>query len=223
MYLRKNISNFAFRLNQLKLTERVGVLCCILLLPLLAWDLFFRQTQMHIFQNIEQQIIQAKQKSKLLGIEKKRIELQVHNPQTAKWLEEYFSINKEIELYKRKVRHYRQKTLSEKKLVIMLNAIFGEIKQLKMVNFFSISEPNVSKAKKEKASPKKLATNVNDGLMRKYYQLHLHGDFFSILAYLKKIENLPWQLYWDEMYYYVDAYPMANLELTFHAMSKENK
>ena len=58
--------------------------------------------------------------------------------------------------------------------------------------------------------------------MNKYYKLHLRGGYFAIMSYLRKIEDLPWQIYWDEMSYQVDKYPIAKLELTFHAMSKEN-
>lgn len=218
LYLRKIIGNLSYKLNGFKLSERIGVLCCITLIPLLAWDLFVRQAQVHLSTEIDQKILQQKKKAKLLGVEKDRIEQQVSAPDFKSRLKEYHALKNEIASYQKKVMHYRQKTLSEKKLVVMLNALFSEVKPLDLLTFVSISEPD--KGTLKKGETKK---NDNNALMRKYYQLHLRGNYFSIMTYLKKIEGLSWQLYWDEMYYHVDEYPLANLELTFHAMSKDNQ
>lgn len=45
LYLKKNVAELMYRINHIKLRERIGILCCLLLLPVLSWDLFIRQAQ----------------------------------------------------------------------------------------------------------------------------------------------------------------------------------
>lgn len=214
MYIRKSIATIQYKLNRLEIRERLGVMICLLLLPLLIWDLLLYETQNKLSITIEEKRLSAQQQAKINNIEIRRIENQLKNAQIKDWIKQYHILKQKIASYKRKVGNYKHQTLSEKKLVIMLNAIFDEMKQLTMVNFVSISSTD-KQQRKNKAK-------LSNSLMNKYYKLHLRGGYFAIMSYLRKIEDLPWQIYWDEMSYQVDKYPIAKLELTFHAMSKEN-
>ncbi len=204
-----------YKLNKLALRERLGVLMCILLLPFLVWELFLYETQNKVSISIDEKITLVSQQLKLMDVEKKRIENQLKAPETKQRLAQYHNLKNQIIHYKKNIVNYKQHTLSEKKIVVMLNSMFDEIKQLTMVSFVSISE-----MEDEKKQGSSLKNNFSNNLMRKYYKLHLRGRYFAMMSFLVKIENLPWQIYWDEMSYKVSNYPSAELVLTFHAMSK---
>ena len=217
MFITKHVAIIQYKLNQLAIRERLGVLLCALLLPLLIWDLLLYETQNKLSSSIADKITLVSQQSQLMNIEKMRIENQLKHPKTKQWLNKYHDLKNKILGYKKNITNYKQQTLSEQKLVVMLNSIFNEIKDLTMVGFVSIRDP------KDKTKQKKsLEKNLSNNLIRKYYKLNLRGGYFALMSYLVKIEALPWQLYWDEMSYQVVSYPTAELKIIFHAMSKEN-
>ena len=55
---------------------------------------------------------------------------------------------------------------------------------------------------------KKLGSN---GLL-----IRFAGDYFSTMAYLKAIEKLPLEIFWDKLDYRVTHYPMAEITLHLH-------
>lgn len=50
-------------------------------------------------------------------------------------------------------------------------------------------------------------------------QLELEGSYLSTLAYLKKLQALPWSLFWDEVSLDVTRYPTAQVVITVHTVS----
>ncbi|GGI85126.1 hypothetical protein [Legionella impletisoli] len=79
------------------------------------------------------------------------------------------------------------------------------------------------KQKKEKSqeAPPSLATTENLIQLpstRTQYKLVLKGQYFPILNYLKRVEALPWQLYWDKMDYQVETYPEAIATIEFYTL-----
>lgn len=61
--------------------------------------------------------------------------------------------------------------------------------------------------------------------VEKFYQhdfiLTFDGNYFSTLNYLKKMEGLPWQFYWDNIDYTVTKYPNAKITLKLHTISHD--
>lgn len=49
-------------------------------------------------------------------------------------------------------------------------------------------------------------------------RLELRGDFFSIQAYLNKLENLPVKYYWRRFHYQVEKYPQARVVLEVYTL-----
>lgn len=47
------------------------------------------------------------------------------------------------------------------------------------------------------------------------------GDYFSTLNYLKAIEELKWQIFWDKLEYKVIQYPIAEITLQLHTVSDQ--
>lgn len=62
-------------------------------------------------------------------------------------------------------------------------------------------------------------------LMQNIYQhkltLQLSGSYFNVLAYLTRLEKLPWHLYWDSLEYKVIKYPEASVIVQLYVLSNE--
>jgi MSHA biogenesis protein MshJ len=49
-------------------------------------------------------------------------------------------------------------------------------------------------------------------------KLTFTGRYGATLAYLKRLEHLPWRLYWDRLSLRMRRYPIARIRLTVHTL-----
>jgi len=59
----------------------------------------------------------------------------------------------------------------------------------------------------------------DDRLYLHAVELQLRGDYFETLSYLRALEELPWQVIWDQLEYQVDGYPQADIRLRINTLS----
>ena len=57
------------------------------------------------------------------------------------------------------------------------------------------------------------------GLFRHGFKIELHGSYLHTLAYLKALEELPWDFYWDGIDVEIIKYPQAKIILNLHTLS----
>lgn len=58
-------------------------------------------------------------------------------------------------------------------------------------------------------------------LYRHRLVLELSGSYSALEGYLKSIESLPWQLFWDELSVETKDYPTLNIRLRVHTLSDQ--
>jgi MSHA biogenesis protein MshJ len=51
--------------------------------------------------------------------------------------------------------------------------------------------------------------------------LEFHANFFDTIAYLARLEKLPWHLYWDSLEYKVMKYPDADVVVQLYILSND--
>jgi MSHA biogenesis protein MshJ len=52
-------------------------------------------------------------------------------------------------------------------------------------------------------------------------QIEFHASYFKTIAYLNRLESLPWRLYWNNLQYTVTNYPTADVVVTFYILSNQ--
>ena len=57
------------------------------------------------------------------------------------------------------------------------------------------------------------------GIYRHGLQIEFRGSYLSTLNYLKALDELPWNFYWDILELNVDKYPTSNIVITVHTLS----
>ncbi len=73
------------------------------------------------------------------------------------------------------------------------------------------------KASADAARPSEARTQV----WKRGVELQLRGDYGALLAYLRAVEQLPWQLNWDLLSVRSEHYPEAEFILRLHTLSLE--
>ena len=57
------------------------------------------------------------------------------------------------------------------------------------------------------------------GIYRHGMQIEFKGSYLSTLNYLKALDELPWDFYWDVLELNVDKYPTSSIIITVHTLS----
>ena len=57
------------------------------------------------------------------------------------------------------------------------------------------------------------------GIYRHGMQIEFKGSYLSTLNYLKALDELPWNFYWDVLELNVDKYPRSSIIITVHTLS----
>ena len=57
------------------------------------------------------------------------------------------------------------------------------------------------------------------GIYQHGMQIEFKGSYLSTLKYLKALDDLPWNFYWDVLELNVDKYPMSTIVITVHTLS----
>lgn len=57
------------------------------------------------------------------------------------------------------------------------------------------------------------------GIYRHGLQIAFKGSYLSTLKYLKALDALPWNFYWDVLELNVDKYPTSSIVITVHTLS----
>ena len=57
------------------------------------------------------------------------------------------------------------------------------------------------------------------GIYRHGMQIEFKGSYLSTLKYLKALDELPWNFYWDVLELNVEKYPVSKIVITVHTLS----
>ncbi len=57
------------------------------------------------------------------------------------------------------------------------------------------------------------------GIYRHGLQIEFKGSYLSTLQYLKALDELPWNFYWDVLDLNVEKYPVSTIVITVHTLS----
>jgi len=105
-----------------------------------------------------------------------------------------------------------QQIVPIKRMVEILRAMLVEEKYLKLVKLSNLPDkPLVSSDIKVGGSA--------FGLFEQGIELEFEGDYFKTLDFLKRLEHLEWQVFWDKLDYQVIKYPAAKITLRLHTLS----
>jgi len=228
MNMNHELIKLQFKLDHLPLLNRVAVLSGVLFVMVLLWLLIAYFPQSGQATEVQQQIRKLKhQNSVLLGRNQKML-MHVKTQDQATLIDQYKQLRVEEQALEQEIKRYHYRYIDDKALAELLHAILNDIGNLRVENFSTILHEDrvVSTPLKADTKPKKaVKTPVVSGLthsllfpeMRRY-SLSLKGDYSSIMKFLKRVEALKWQLFWDKLSYRVEKYPEAMATLEFYTL-----
>lgn len=104
--------------------------------------------------------------------------------------------------------------IEPKQMAKVLEVVLTKNTDLKLQRVQSLGAKPLSPVKvKEGEEPEEL------GIYRHGLQIQFTGSYLSTLKYLKALDELPWDFYWDVLELNVDKYPTSSIIITVHTLS----
>lgn len=96
----------------------------------------------------------------------------------------------------------------------VLESVLTQNTDLKLQRIQSLMAEPLSATKVIKGEPAE-----KSGIYRHGMQVEFKGSYLSMLKYLKTLDELPWNFYWDVLELNVDNYPVSTIIITVHTLS----
>lgn len=104
--------------------------------------------------------------------------------------------------------------IEPKQMAKVLEVVLAQNTDLQLQRVQSLgAEPLSPKKVKENEEPQDL------GIYRHGLQIEFKGSYLSTLKYLKALDELPWNFYWDVLELNVEKYPVSSIVITVHTLS----
>ncbi len=119
--------------------------------------------------------------------------------------------------------------VSPKDMPKILETVLHKTSGLKLINLKSLgvtpivekNEVEVKAAQDNKSNEdeKKLTADNIDNAYRHGLRIEIAGDYLTTLSYLKTLEGLEWEFFWDNFILTVDEYPDSNVTIEIFTLS----
>jgi MSHA biogenesis protein MshJ len=230
--MKQQWEKFALRIDALSLRERVIVFAAAVMILILLVNSFLLDPQYVRQTALSQQIRQ--QQSQIADIQNqiqqtvKARELDPDQPERARLRllnEEAGRMNAALtDLQKRLVPPNRMADLLEDVLKRNNKLLLVSLKTLPVTSLNDIAQ-DVKADKSAAVQPAPTAEELSGAqtVYKHTVELTVQGSYMDMLAYMRELEALPWELFWGGAQLRVDAYPKATLTLTLFTLSLDKK
>lgn len=132
--------------------------------------------------------------------------------------EELATLIDESDKYQGQISLLTQALVAPKQMVSLLENVLTQDKQLKLISLNNLPEQgmNLNQVSRED----NLIKTESDFLIYKHgFEIELEATYDSSIAYLKRLDELPWQLFWQTLEYESTRYPKGKLKIRIYTLS----
>jgi MSHA biogenesis protein MshJ len=129
----------------------------------------------------------------------------------------------------KKINLLTQALVAPKQMISLLESVLTQDKQLKLISLSNLPEEALSLEGKSLAVSANAAVDTSnitndktraDALIYKHtFEIELEATYDSALSYLKRLDGLPWQLFWQDLKYESTQYPKGKLNIRIYTLS----
>lgn len=216
--MKESVLKLRAKLDGLQSRERNIVLILALVVMVFMWDLL-------IFSSLQSDVKRARDKSatvvqQMITINTQLAETGNANPNAALQIQKQ-QLNIAIEQLNSNIKGMTGNLIPAKKMVQVLEDVLHECSDLQLLRVKSLP---VRKLISDSAASAEdvVSSQQEDVLYLHAVELELRGGYFETLRYLQALEELSWQVIWDQLEYQVEGYPKANIRLRINTLSSND-
>ncbi len=123
-----------------------------------------------------------------------------------------------------KINFLTKALVAPKQMVNLLEKVLTQDKQLKLISLINLPEQamNIDGKKLQQSNTVKEVNNkqATEALIYQHaFEVELESTYGSTVSYLKRLDNLPWQLFWQSLKYESSEYPKGRLKIKIYTLS----
>lgn len=243
--LKEKIQSWSERFEALSLRERLLFLGVVIAVLYIGWDMVLMervrsQQKMEVVQlkKIRSQIADidkrihitsaalggSKQNQAIQRIERLKLEISELNQRQKALAVSFIRPRQMVDVLKGLLATEKGLQLTRLKSLAVQSLIHRTPQTNSHGSSRSVNPKAAIAAKSRSVEPSEPASDTNNkaNLPEVYkhgLEIVFQGDYNSTLSYLKKLEQLPWKFYWEEVVYEVLDYPKAQIMVRIHTLS----
>lgn len=131
---------------------------------------------------------------------------------------ELADLNNEAARLQGQISLLTQALVAPRQMVNLLEQVLTQDKQIKLISLNNLPEEgmNIGEPKVEN----ELVEIEPDSLIYQHaFEIELETTYSSSIAYLKRLDDLPWQLFWQTLEYESTHYPKGSLKIKIYTLS----
>ncbi len=151
--------------------------------------------------------------------------------------EKLIQITDQSDELQEKINLLTQALVAPKEMVALLGKVLRQDKKLKLISLVNLPEQAMNidgsgiREQEVINQPKSNISLAVDGaeanneqgkealIYKHAFEIELEATYGSTLAYLKRLDELPWQLFWQNLTYESTRYPMGRLKIKIYTLS----
>ena len=211
--------------------QKIVLSTFVVVLSLLGYMLMIEPLVLNSIQLVEEESQLVKTNTLLTEQIEKTKNRETDNPNLAlevqlkKLLEESQASQNKIDLL-------TQSLVAPKQMVGLLEKVLTQDKQLKLISLSNLPEEAMSIEGKNLTNTSDASgasdasdasendTDSNEALIYRHtFEIELEATYDSAVSYLKRLDSLPWQLFWQDLKYESTVYPKGRLSLRVYTLS----
>ncbi|MGK0248546.1 MAG: MSHA biogenesis protein MshJ [Oleispira sp.] len=135
--------------------------------------------------------------------------------------------------FQERINLLTQALVAPRQMVSLLGNVLKQDKQLKLISLVNLPEEAMNIGGRNLTSDadstayssniQPIKSNEEALIYRHTFNIELEATYDSALSYLKRLDGLPWQLFWQDLKYESTQYPKGKLNIRIYtlSMSKE--
>ncbi len=170
-------------------------------------------------------------KSNSLQDKNRLIETQLKLTLERKYQDPNIQLGKDIERLENKslsldedIGRLTKALVAPKQMVQLLENVLKSDKKMKLISFVNLPKEDVelvSDMTPAKINAEtKLNSSTSEGLIYKHaFEIEMKSTYDSMVGYLKRIDKLPWKIFWQDLRYEAGTYPYGVLKIKIYTLS----
>jgi MSHA biogenesis protein MshJ len=220
--------SFAARIDALTLRERGFVMSGVLAVTYFLWAGFVMQPLDRKQRDLEVNLNRASAEIAALNAQAQAMLEEAKEDPNKTYRAELESLKAELARMDAELKGTTDHLVPPGQMARVLEAILKETGGLQLTGVTSLGSSPLIPDKAGSAGKQKVAEAAPDASYEPARRVHKHGvklalqgSFFSVLDFLKRIEQLEWKFFWDSLEFRVLDYPDASVEITVFTINLE--
>lgn len=206
--------------HSLSLRERLLVAASVLVAVIVAWYMFVALPLLHASVEVQSQhrtLVVTVQK---LSQQRNTLKLKLEQDPLHDLKQRVAQLNRQLVQNNKLLKQRLQGLIAPQQMADVLESVLKQHHDLKLLKVQSLpAEPLVPAASGNKSATDTPQVKQRIQVYRHGLELQLEGSYLATLAYLKALQSLQWDFYWDAVRLQVEKYPKAKVTIRVHTLS----